>query len=93
MSKVTRVELLKQLYEGKEDITPSIPEMAEYTNKSIGHVHEELQELVEAGLVKPPPKPHVARAYRITAQGEEYLRTNGYIGAPKYITHKDLFGG
>lgn len=90
MSELTKIELLKKLYEGREDIMPSIPELAQYTGKSVGTVHEELQELVNIEFVKPPPKPHMTRAYRITPKGIQYLAQNGYIG-PRYATPEEIW--
>lgn len=81
MSEITKIEILKKLFEGRDDVSPSITELAGHVGKSLADVHGELQDLVEKGYVKGPPKPHIARAYRITQEGVNYLASNGYIRA------------
>jgi DNA-binding IclR family transcriptional regulator len=70
-----KIEILKQLYEGR----PTIPEMAKVIGKSYATVHKLLRELVVAGLVSPPRVKQAARDYHATKEGAQYLRENGYI--------------
>ena len=51
-------------------------EMAVAADVSIATVHERLKELIEKGLVSPPPKPGIARAYSLTTFGYEVLELN-----------------
>lgn len=72
---IEKIEILKMLYDGR----PTIPEMSERIGKAYATVHKLLQEMVVAGLVRPPRQKGAARDYRITLRGIGYLIENGYI--------------
>jgi hypothetical protein len=56
----------------------SIHEMRDDVNLSTGEVHNRLVHMQEAGLILPPPKPHMARARKLTEWGKSYLQSAGY---------------
>ena len=56
----------------------SIEEMRDDVNLSVGEVHKRLVRMEEDQLITPPPKPHMARARKLTKWGEAYLQTKGY---------------
>lgn len=51
-------------------------EMAETIGISIATIHERLQDMVDDGLISPPPRPNLARAYKLTKRGYEMLELN-----------------
>ena len=56
----------------------SITEMHDQTFLSVGEVHKRLVKLQDQGLIYPPPKPHQARARKLTPWGHTYLQNAGY---------------
>lgn len=61
----------------------SVREMSSAVGKSISTVHNRLENLQEAGLVTPPPKPQMHRSRALTQQGEIILSANRIINIPK----------
>lgn len=57
----------------------TIPEMSERTGLGFATVHKRLQDLQDMNFVNPPRKPHAARDYTLTENGEDYLTASGFI--------------
>lgn len=62
-------------------------QMAKTIGISIATIHERLQELAEDGLVNPPPRPGLAKAYTLTKEGYKQLELN----MPNLIAQKEMF--
>lgn len=61
----------------------SVREMSQAVGRGVSSVHSRLNNLEEAGLVKPPPKKNMHRARQLTQQGEYVLSANRIIKLPK----------
>ena len=57
----------------------SISEMAGQVKRSKGGIQLRLDKLIGGGYLLPPPRPGLARSYRLTMKGIDYLRSKGYI--------------
>jgi len=72
---VCNVEILVMLFTDN----PTISEIAERVGRSVGGVHERLEDLEKQALVNPPRKKGAARDRQVTEKGELYLIENGYL--------------
>lgn len=66
---------------------PSLDELRQSLpgTESITTVWNRMQDLIDQGLVEPPPKPNMARAHRISEKGMQALANEGLIPTPGSI--------